>query len=360
MRRGVLGAWSLAAAAGLVNAACGFARPIPAAPLAADSAHPAPLHQRWLTREAQGFLGPVAIRHDTVYGAGYDRRVAAVNLADGKVIWEYRMPGGVAAGVVMAGDTLFTASDRPDGAVVAVDRRTGKDFWKRRVGLVGVSLGLVGDKVMVAPRTGGLVALDVADGRVRWRRRMAAVVVRPLAGGPGEVIVATYDSLFRLSLADSGLRGGVRAPGPVSAPWVPIDDSLVLLATGNGLVSAIRRSDLRTEWTVQLDGPIVVTPTVTDDTIWVGTQSGTIYRIPLAAPRAERMLALDHPFTAPLVHWDSLLLAGRADGILQAFGPDGTERWEIAVGRPLVQPPLLLSDGFVVLGGRGDLHRFTR
>lgn len=346
-------------AAGLVNAACTYVRPIPDAPLAADTTHPAPLTQRWLARVNQGFLGPMAQRGDTLIGSGYDRRVIAMDLATGRKLWEVRLNGGAAAGVVGTGDTIYAASDRPDGSVQAMDRRTGDVFWRRRhTGRIALPLLVADSFIVVAPSTGNVLALDRAHGEVRWVHRMASLAAPPEAGMPGELVVATGDSVYRLALADGKEVAAVPAPGPVTAPWVRTD-SLLILATGSGIVAAIRVADLSVAWRVEVDGPVLVPPAISGDTVWIVTQGGHLFRIPLSDHTVDRFAGIADPVTAPPLPWRRWVLVGMADGTLRALAPDGIEAWRVAVGRPLVEPPIVLADGFVIAGGRGDVHRMV-
>ena len=360
MRAGLLRAWSLAVAAGLVNAACGDERPIPPAPLLADPAHPAPFTRQWLARPGQGFLGPLSLRGDTLVGSGYDRRLVAMTLAKGKTIWDYRLPGGASAGVVGSGDTIFAASDRPQGEVRAFERAHGRDIWKQRhTGRVATPLALVDSLVVVAPLEGGVLALHRGDGRILWKDRGKAVIAAPLPGVNGEIVVTTGDSLFRVSASDGKLRGKAKSPVPISVPWIDADTS-VIVAGGDGAVAEIRKSDLSTVWRATLDDAVMVPPTLSHDTIWVATQKGTIYRIVRAKPQAEQLLSLANPISAAPTPWHDLVLVGMADGTLRAFDQTGAERWRIAVGGPLYTPPIPLPDGLLVLGGRGDIHRFVQ
>jgi hypothetical protein len=66
------------------------------------------------------------------------------------------------------------------------------------------------------------------------------------------------------------------------------------------------------------------------------------------------------PITAPLSIWDGALLVGDARGILSAYDGDGTTRWRLAVGKPLEMAPLVYQGDLIVLGGRGDVHRFSK
>ncbi|MGH7734169.1 MAG: PQQ-binding-like beta-propeller repeat protein, partial [Gemmatimonadales bacterium] len=322
--------------AGLVNAACAYVRPIPDAPLAADSTHPAPLTQRWLARVNQGFLGPLLLRNDTLIGAGYDRRVIAVDLSRGTKAWEVRLNGGASAGVVATGDTIFSASDRPDGSVQAMRRASGDIVWRRRhTGRVALPLLLTDSFIVAAPSAGNVLALDRASGKVRWQHRMAPLVAPAEGGAPGEIVVLTTDSVFRLALTDGKLLAAAPTNGSASAPWLRAD-SLLVLGTGAGEITAIRPGDLSTAWHLQVDGPILIPPAISGDTVWAVTQTGSIFLIPLSHPQAQRFAAFTDPVSAPPTPWRSWVLVGMADGTLRALGADGVEAWRVAVGRPLV------------------------
>ncbi|HET7023776.1 MAG TPA: PQQ-binding-like beta-propeller repeat protein [Gemmatimonadales bacterium] len=345
--------------AGLVNAACAYVRPIPDAPLAADSTHAAPLTQRWLARVNQGFLGPMLLRNDTLIGAGYDRRVVAVELSRGSKVWELRLNGGASAGVVGTGDTIFSASDRPDGSVQAMRRASGAVVWRRRhTGRIALPLLLTDSLVIAAPSTGSVLALDRANGDRRWTRRMAPLVAPAQLGAPGELVALTSDSIYRLSLADGKVIAAVPTSGSASASWVRADPLLVL-AAGTGDVSAIRPGDLSIAWHLHVDGPVLVPPAVFGDTLWIVTQTGSIYRIPMQDPKVERFAEFADPVSAPPTPWRSWVLVGMADGTLRALGADGVEAWRVAVGRPLVETPIALPDGIIIVGGRGDIHRMV-
>jgi outer membrane protein assembly factor BamB len=299
----------------------------------------------------------VVVADGTLYGAGYDRRIVAVELATGRVRQVYRMPGGVSAGVALGGDTIYSASDRPDGSVAAVRTTDGRQLWKRRIGFTAQPILLAGDLVVAGPRQGGVVALDRMTGQVKWRRRLAAIQARPVVQGD-TLLVLTPDSIFRLSLTDGTLLGGVRAPGPVSAPWT-VTESLLLIPTGDGRLGAVGRHDLAPRWSAALDGPPLVSAAVAGDTAWVVTQPGTLFAVPLAAPTARTVAGLGRPISAPPAVWNGLVLLGGADGTLLAIRPDGSTAWTLAVGRPLMEPPVALGPDLLVLGGRGDVHRFA-
>ncbi|HVL19129.1 MAG TPA: PQQ-binding-like beta-propeller repeat protein [Gemmatimonadales bacterium] len=353
------GALSLVLLMGSVNAACFHAPPPPVtAPTSTGSAN-APA-QVWSSRAGRRFTGELTLDQGTLYGGGVDRKVYAVDVESGAVKWSSRLIGIVAGGVLVSGDTVYAASTRPEGRVNALDRSNGQRFWRVNVGFVSVPLTLVDRVLLVANQRGELLGLDPKTGARHWRRHTGVAFIAPIPLDSGEVLLATPDTLFRIATGDGAVRRRVRAPGPVVSPWIRTRDALVA-GTADSLVLAIDPDSLTTRWKVRLDAPVMDSPAVAGDTVYAATRRGTLYRVLPGTPaRAERIVELDWPITAPVTIVHGLILLGGADGTIRALEPNGTERWRITLWRPIELGPVPLDDGMVVVGGKGDLHRYRR
>ena len=353
------GALSLVLLLGSVNAACLHAPPPPVtAPTSTGSAH-APA-QVWASRAGRRFTGELTLDQGTLYGAGVDRKVYAVDLESGAIKWSSRLTGIVAGGVLVSGDTVYAASTRPEGRVNALDRSTGQRLWRVNVGLVSAPLAMVDRVLLVANQRGELLGLNPKSGVRYWRRQTGAAFIAPIPLDSGVVLLTTPDSLFRIATGDGTVRRRVRAPGPVVSPWIRMRDALVA-GTADSLVLAIEPESLTTRWKVRLDAPVMDSPAVAGDTVYAATRRGTLYRVLPGTPaRAERIVELDWPITAPVTVVHGLILLGGADGTIRALDPNGTERWRITLWRPIELRPVPLDDGMVAVGGKGDLHRFRR
>jgi outer membrane protein assembly factor BamB len=314
----------------------------------------------WATRAGRRLTGALTAEDGTLYGGGVDRKVYAVDLESGAIRWSARLAGIVAGGVLVSGDTVYAASTRPQGRIYAFDRATGRKLWQAGAGLVSAPLALVDRMLLASTQRGELVALDPASGARKWRRRTGPARIAPIPGRPGELIVTTPDSLFRIAVADGTVRRRVRAPGAVVSPWLRLGDRLVG-GTADSLVVAVDSDSLTSRWKVRLDAPVLDSPAALNDTVYAATRRGTLYRVlPGDSARAERIVELDWPVTAPVSILDRLILLGGADGTIRALQPDGTERWRVTLWRPIELGPLPLDDGLVAAGGRGDLHRYRR
>jgi outer membrane protein assembly factor BamB len=295
-----------------------------------------------------------------LYVGGMDRKVYAVDLANGEVRWSARLSGMVLGGVLLSGDTVFAASSRPEGQVQALRRTDGKRIWRVSAHPIAAPLAMIRGVLVAETQRGEVLALEPGTGKVRWRRRVGVARAPAAEAGDGGILVSTTDSLFRLGVADGKVTHRVASPGTVVASWLPHKGALLAGTTDSQVVS-IRPADLQRVWTVTVDAPVLGSPAAIGDTLFLATRVGTIYRVdPDSVPRAERIASLDWPVTAPVTILRGQILLGGADGTIRALRPDGTEVWRVRVWRPVELGPVPLADGLLAIGGNGDLHRYRR
>lgn len=356
LNRGFLrGALSLAAVLGSVNASCVnfHPGPITLAPTAAGT----PPAERWTLRAGRAIAAPIGFDSTTIYAAGMDRVVRAISIDSGKVRWSFRLSGTVLGGLVRADSSVYVASVRPEGNLLSIDAATGRKRWSTHIGEAAGPVALVGGVLLVATRTGDLLAVTPRDGVIHWRRRIGYARSAAVAAAGGAVI-ASLDSVFRVSVADGHVLARRAAPGAVLAPWATAGPLLIAASTDSDVV-ALRADDLATAWHARLDAPLFAAPDIVGDTIFAASRIGSVYRIDARTGQTARITALGWPLTSGPVVYDSLLLVGGADGTVRALSPDGNDVWRIAAWRPVELTPVLLRQGLLVIGGNGDFHLYA-
>ena len=352
------GALSVALLLGGVNAACVNFRP-PPAPIAATVAGDAPTPV-WTARAGRRLTGTVEVQGNMLYGGGTDRKVYAVDLETGEVRWSVRLPGIIAGGVLVSANTVYAATSRPEGRIVALRGDNGKQLWRASADPIAAPLSLVNGVLVAESQRGGVLALEPTTGKIRWHRRVGTARVPAVAAGDGAVLVATTDSLFRITLDEGQITHRRSSPGTIVSPWLEHRGELIAGTTDSQVVS-IRPADLHLNWVLRVDAPVLSSPAALGDTLYVASRIGTLYRVAAASePTAERIAALDWPVTAPVSVLDRQILLGGADGMIRALRPDGNEVWRVRVWRPVEVSPLPLPDGLLAIGGNGDLHRYRR
>jgi outer membrane protein assembly factor BamB len=295
-----------------------------------------------------------------MYGGSIDRKVYAIDLTSGDVRWSARLPGMVVGGVLLSGDTVFAASSRPAGRIFALRRFSGKQIWRLSTSPIGAPLALVHGLLIAQTQNGEVLGVEPEGGRVRWRRRVGVARTAAAPAGEGGVLIATTDSLYRLSIDSGKVTHRAASPGTVVSAWLAQDGALVAGTTDSQVVS-IRPEDLRRNWMVRVDAPVLGSPAAMGDTLYLASRTGTVYRIePGREPVLKTLATLDWPVTTSVTISRQQILLGGADGIIRALRTDGREIWRVRVWRPVELGPVALDDGIVALGGNGDLHRFRQ
>jgi outer membrane protein assembly factor BamB len=356
------GGWSLVLLMGSVNAGCSRYRPVPEVDLAPIMAPVAvegtPLEEVWSRRAGRGLGGAVAYSDTVMYVGAADRHVIAIDLRNGRVRWSARLMGPIAEGVVADDRRIYAHTERPDGRVYGIDIVRGMRMWDRQIGLAAAPPALVHGSLIVANRRGLLFALDPATGEIKWRRRVGVARAPAFPGTNGTVIVATIDSLFRLAGADGLVLERRKATGTVLSPWV-VHRDYRMAGTTDSQVVAMATDRLEPAWSVTLDAPVLGSPILRGDTLFALTRIGTLYRILISPdPVAEQLIDMRTAFLSSPVMVKDWIVAGSADGMLYGFTLDGRIDWRVPIAGPIALSPLVLADGFLAIGGRGDLHRY--
>ena len=360
-------AWILPLLLLSVNAACGGYRPVPEfEPGDLKSPVPVggtPLTLLWRSRPLRGPSAPLAIDATSLYVGGSDRRVVAVDLQSGRTRWAVRVSGTLVGGVLRSDDVVYAGTDQPGGKVHAFRTISGSEIWSRSIGYVQTPLALAGGKLIGMTRQNSVFALDATTGVVAWRRPLAASRFAPLALGADDVMVSSYDSVYRIRVSDGKVTLRRRAPGTITAGWQQVG-GLLIAGTGDSLVVAVDPDSLRERWRVYLDAPVLTPPAIVGDTIYAVTQIGSIYRILAIEGGAttEQLQSAPWPATGRPEQVGPWILVGASDGSLRAYNQvDGSLAWTTQLGRPVELGAMALPDsGFLIFGGRGDLQRMQR
>ncbi len=321
----------------------------------------------------------VAGSGDTVYAAGRDGKVRALDAANGKQRWrtdtklELSAGPGVGNGLVVVGTS--------DGDLVALDATNGKERWKARIAGEILAPPLVeGEQVIVRSVEGRLRSLSASTGKEDWMvedvvpRLSLRGTATPVAVG-SDTVVSGFDTgkimavtiakgeilwqtqlstphgrteLQRLSDVDSavvvsgkdiyavGYQGRVAMlaldTGQIwwsrdmsSYRGLAIDDDQVYVSTSDGDVVAMRRSDGVVAWQQKgLARRGLSAPAVDGDAVVVGDFDGYLHWLDRGT---GRFVAREHPGSARIAA-PPLVLGGRVfvideGGHLKAYRTGG-------------------------------------
>lgn len=123
-------------------------------------------------------------------------------------LWTEGMGGGgevlrLTLGVAGSGDTVYAAGR--DGKVRALDAATGKQRWQMNTKLeLSAGPGIGSGLVVVGTSDGDVVALDAADGKQRWKSRIPGEILAPPLLDGDHVIVRSVEGRLRSLAASDG------------------------------------------------------------------------------------------------------------------------------------------------------------
>jgi outer membrane protein assembly factor BamB len=145
---------------------------------------------------------------DDLYLYDESGTVYALAADTGATVWKGDYGIAVDLGVILSGDAVLVAGQTElNGAVIALDRRSGKQLWRRdTAGQVELHEGTQPGSVLVHDADGVLLLLDAATGEVLWRSAFASDAfhlfsVDRLAVG-GSVVLETFGGTLRAHMDD--------------------------------------------------------------------------------------------------------------------------------------------------------------
>jgi outer membrane protein assembly factor BamB len=219
-----------------------------------SSASVASLRVRWrfpLTRGSTfgSFASTPLVAGGLVYAQDLSSSVSAIDARTGMPSWTFRVqaPNDGPNGLAIAGKRIFGATDT---SVFALDRRTGRRLWARR--LVNryeqfIDIAPLAARGLVFTSTigfapggrGALYAIDQRTGSIRWRfDTIRDPWAFPSAGGGGAWYPPSLapDGRLYFGISNPGPWGGSpkRPNGGMYPGPVPYTDALVTLTAGRG------------------------------------------------------------------------------------------------------------------------------
>lgn len=312
----------------------------------------------WSVPVAQGYAG-AAIVGGRVYHHDYDEAknewcVNCRNLADGKLVWQFREPREIRPNhaitrTVPAVDGRFVFSLDPKAVLHCLDVKTGKQIWRKSLvtdfkatipsWYNGQCPLMESDRLIIA--TGGaaiLVAFDKATGKPIWQTpnpgglMMSHVSVMPATlGGVKQYLYATLKGPLGVNAADGKLLwefprkfNVALAPSPIA-----VDHERVFLTGSYDAGSVMIR---------------------------VRAAGGAFKAEPIFDFKMNEWNSEVH---TPIVHKGMLFAVGKKKrGLFTCLSPDGKEIWTSEGKASFGLGSFILADGmfFVLEGDTGRLR----
>jgi outer membrane protein assembly factor BamB len=187
----------------------------------------------------------------------WNRRLAPKNGTDMPTLWgllgkknTVEPPQGMGGGVAYDDGKIFVTSGF--GVVICMDAKTGKDIWRKDLGMPIVNAPVVnGGRIFVSTHDNHFYALAEADGRQLWDHQgiteAAGILASTNAAVSGETVVVPYTSgevfALRVQNGQVGWSDVLSRSGHVTA-LSQLDDIAGRPVIDRGVVYAISQSGL--------------------------------------------------------------------------------------------------------------------
>ena len=305
----------------------------------------------WTFQSAAPLLASPAVVGNRVYLPSGDRRIVALDAADGAVLWEAPTTGPVDSSPTVAGDTVYIGLR--DGRVLALRDETGAVRWEYETGNPIMGGVIVHEGVAyVGSGDGELHAIDAALGTQLWTYDSDGWIATAPAVYENRVAVTNFRGWIHVVDRNTGLRRLTYQAfsGNISGPTFVGDEILVGLDRGRMLAIDSTKLEYLTErrvrwWRAQffiwgLQGA----PPVQKGFSWSVTP-GSRGSGQLTGPAALEGVAY----------------FGAADGMLRALDIESRETlWAYKTGAAVKARPVVAGDTVYVADGNGGVHAVDR
>ena len=259
-----------------------------------------PFRRVWTFRARQLLEFPPVIGYGRLYFTNNSGVMFAVNAKTGKRAWKKRVGRCVAATPAVGEHTVFQAfMNRPpcnskatpgrlEGEVIAFATGFGKIRWRTRIGPTESSPLLADGRVYVGDWRGRVYALDEGTGRVHWTFQGKGRIKGAIAKSGNRLFVGTYDGYLYAIRASTGkviwrTRSQDRLGGRgqfYSTPTVAY--GRVYIGSTDGKVYSYGAASGKLRWSQGTGGYVYASPAVWRKTVYVGSYSDRFYALDAA------------------------------------------------------------------------------
>ena len=260
--------------------------------------------------------------------------------------WQVDLPSAPsAAGAI---DRLHAYFPLRSGAVIALDRETGKTVWTIDLETPGALA--IEDGVIFVEGGGQVHAVQGSGGTRLWNVPLGGRLIAPLAVFGGMLVALVepgHVKAFRTSDGQQLWQRTLNSTSKTAA--IALDAASVYVATGSRL-TRIDRADGATRWEVDLAGTLGAL-TLGPDRVFVGSSDKVFYALQPEKGRVEWRWKLGGDAIGA-VWQDGVVYVTAVDNLLRALRSDGGNQiWVHKLTTRSIAPPSAFG-GIVVVSGR--------
>jgi outer membrane protein assembly factor BamB len=289
-----------------------------------------------------------------------DGRLIALDRATGRLLLTMRISSACESSPALAEGCVFLGSD--EGELLSIDLASGAEAFRVKLGkLVRASPLPLDERVVVgvmdAKESGAVVAVDRTTGKTLWRRKRGAVFSSP-ASEAGRVFVGGDDGALEALDPKSGAVVWTHAVGGRVRGTPALAGGLAIVGDFDGRLVGVRLEDGTRAWTRELGQPIYSSACVSGDLVVVGCHDGVIRGVRASTGDAVFEAPTRGPVVASPVAAGDRTVVGSTDGDLYLLDGSGRVLARMRLGEGGTQGSAALDTHGVVVGSARGVHAF--
>ena len=324
----------------------------------AKSTLPDKLAEVWTMKVAGGaFESTPAIADGVCYVADMDGKLYALNLADGKEIWNFKIDGGFIASPSIRGDLLYVGDI--DGKFYAIDRKAGQPKWTFQAeAQIDSGANFWKENVLFGSQDSNLYCLN-ANGELVWKFAIQDQIrCMPTVVGDRS-FVAGCDSMFHIiDLAQGKEVAAVPIEAPTGVTPAVLGD-LVFCGTEGGTLFGVNWKEAKIAWKIEDKGsaqPMRSSPAVQEGVLVAGSRSRRVQAYnPANGDKLWTFTTKQRVDSSPVIVGQKVYI-GAADGRLYALDlKTGKELWQHQAAGGFTGSPAVADGKLVIATDRGEV-----
>jgi outer membrane protein assembly factor BamB len=190
--------------------------------------------------------------------------------------WHQTNPVPFAGPPSLSPDRLFVWDE--DNTVLCFDRQ-GKPGWKTKVpDRISGSISLDRERIYVGTEAGDLIALNLATGEPVWRFRTKGAIAAAAVFYRDSIIAGSSDGLVYWLDPKGIRRSRIDLGSPVLVTPL-VDGDLLFVGTEDFAFHCYDLRSLKRKWKIKAGGKILVTPSADERRVYLQTSNSVIYAL---------------------------------------------------------------------------------
>lgn len=361
--------------------ACGGSKlpdPTPLSPFSPSAS----IKKIWSTHPNSGnnqllFKLTPASENNTIFTAGYDGCLSAINLDNGKEIWKQRYKElHFSSNIGLANNALYLGTD--NAQIVKLDQSSGNIIWTQSLPSTIMALPNASYKAVFAKTINGeITALDINTGSPIWnyQQTLPSLILRDssdpvinkntmLVGFANGALTAFDQSsgniIWNKQISLPEGKTDVERMSDIAAT-PKIKENTVYAASYQGKLSAFNFSTGESLWSIPIS--TYNDFDLSDDSIFIGDSEGNVFAISQSTGTTLwKQEGLRYRYlTAPTYIGHHLLAIADKEGYLHILdSQDGHFVARISVdGSGIISRPLYLNEKIIVQSNKGRLYAYN-